>query len=360
MKVLITGVCGFVGSQLAAGLVEHGLGSGSLEVVGLDNLSRPGSHTNIPPLQKLGVRLIHGDVRMTEDLAQLPHVDWVIDAAANPSVAAGIDGQSSSRQLVSNNLVGTLNLLETCRCHRAGFVLLSSSRVYSIHTLKGLPIRERAGAFHLDPDAATRDGVSSRGISETFPTTPPVSLYGASKLASETLALEYGSAFDLPVWINRCGVLAGAGQFGRADQGIFSFWINSYLRHRRLSYIGFNGSGLQTRDCLHPRDLVPLLIAQMTIAAETSRPRTYNFGGGPDNAMSLRQLSEWCADRYGPRPIGTIEEPRVFDVPWVVMDSSLATEYWDWKPLTPLERILDEIAAHGEANEDWLDVSAPL
>ena len=66
------------------------------------------------------------------------------------------------------------------------------------------------------------------GISEDFPTTAPLSLYGASKLASETLILEYGECFDFPVWINRCGVLAGAGQFGKADQGIFSFWIHSF------------------------------------------------------------------------------------------------------------------------------------
>ena len=49
---------------------------------------------------------------------------------------------------------------------------------------------------------------------------------GASKLASEQLILEYGNSFDFPVWINRCGVLAGAGQFGKADQGIFSYWIH--------------------------------------------------------------------------------------------------------------------------------------
>ena len=49
-----------------------------------------------------------------------------------------------------------------------------------------------------------------------------MSLYGATKLASEQLALEYGSTYGFPVWINRCGVLAGAGQFGRADQGIFA------------------------------------------------------------------------------------------------------------------------------------------
>ena len=55
--------------------------------------------------------------------------------------------------------------------------------------------------------------------------------------------------------MNRCGVLAGAGQFGRADQGIFAYWVNSWLRGRPLRYLGFGGQGHQVRDCLHPADL---------------------------------------------------------------------------------------------------------
>jgi hypothetical protein len=64
-------------------------------------------------------------------------------------------------------------------------------------------------------------GFSDAGIAEDFSIDPPVSPYGSTKRASETLALEYGAAFGFPVWINRCGVLADAGQFGTAEQGIF-------------------------------------------------------------------------------------------------------------------------------------------
>ncbi len=60
-------------------------------------------------------------------------------------------------------------------------------------------------------------------------------MYGSTKLASEIVALEYGEAFGFPVWINRCGVLAGAGQFGTPDQGIFSYWINAHLRGGRCA-----------------------------------------------------------------------------------------------------------------------------
>ena len=164
---------------------------------------------------------------------------------------SGVDGLTSSRQVFEHNLVSTLNLLEYCKRHNSGFVLLSTSRVYSIKSLAALPIRQENNAFHLDISRPLPHGVTENGVSEELSTEPPVSLYGASKLASESIALEYGETFDFPVWVNRCGVLAGAGQFGRPDQGIFSFWINSYLHAKPLKYIGFNGNGYQVRDCMH-------------------------------------------------------------------------------------------------------------
>ena len=107
-----------------------------------------------------------------------------------------------------------------------------------------------------------------------------MSLYGATKLASEQLALEYGGAYGFPVWINRCGVLAGAGQFGRPDQGIFTYWINSWLRRRALGYTGFGGQGYQVRDCLHPADLVPLLERQIVSMNNDHRASRTSVAGG--------------------------------------------------------------------------------
>jgi CDP-paratose 2-epimerase len=172
--------------------------------------------------------------------------------------------------------------------------------------------------------------------------------------------LEYGATFDFPVWINRCGVLAGAGQFGRADQGIFAFWINSYLRQQSMSYLGFEGTGFQTRDCLHPRDLVPLVLAQAREHRQSNKPRTVNIGGGAENAMSLAQLSDWCSKRFPEHSIGRDLTPRPFDIPWLVMDSSLALRLWNWRPQTSLEAILEEIALHAEAHPNWLKISAAL
>jgi CDP-paratose 2-epimerase len=356
MKILLSGICGFVGSSVAHGLLDH---DSTLELIGLDNLSRAGGHLNIEPLRKRGVKLIHADLRSPSDLEGIAAVDWIIDAAANPSVLAGIDGTTSSRQLIEHNLYGTVNLLELAKRHRAGLILLSTSRVYSVRSLTDIPVEVKDDRFEPDHSSVLPQGVSFRGIAENFSTTPPLSLYGSSKLASECVALEYGETFEFPVWIDRCGVLAGAGQFGRADQGIFSFWINAYLRRAPLQYIGFDGAGRQTRDCLHPRDLIPALQKQLS-AVETGKPHIMNFGGGTENSMSLAQLSKWCAERFELHQVASDPEPRPFDVPWLVMDSRLAEETWGWRPTMSLEAILEEIALHAEAHPRWLEMSATL
>ena len=356
MRILISGICGFAGNAIARALASH---AGGHKVFGVDNLMRPGSETNRAELRRLGVGLVHGDIRAASDVDSLPACDWLVDAAANPSILAGVDGLSSSRQLVEHNLLGTVNLLEYCKRNRSGFTLLSTSRVYSIAALASLRTRVVDGAFRpVEPGLPA--GVTAAGVAEAFPTSAPVSLYGATKVASEALALEYGEAFSIPVFVNRCGILAGAGQFGRPDQGIFAYWINSHLRRRPLKYIGFGGGGHQVRDCLHPHDLVPLLTAQFGAAKVDAADRIVNAGGGAASAMSLLQLTEWCADRFGPHPVASDPAPRPFDVPWLVLDASKAARIWKWKPATPLLSILEEIAAHAGTHPEWLEMSAPL
>ncbi len=287
MKILLSGACGFVGSHLARYLLESRQG---IAIVGLDNLARPVSETNRVALKRLGVQLFHGDIRMASDLETLPRADWVIDAAAQPSVLAGRDGNTSSRQLLEHNLLGTINLLEYSRASHAGFILLSTSRVYSIPGLIQLPLRAEGDALTLDPEQPWPASVSLDGVAEGFSTKAPISLYGATKLASERLAQEYASAFQLPLWINRCGVLAGAGQFGTAEQGIFSYWLHAHAARRPLKYLGFGGHGFQVRDALHPHDLARLVDFQLRSGAPG---QLLNVSGGQANSMSLAQLTAW-------------------------------------------------------------------
>jgi CDP-paratose 2-epimerase len=381
MKILITGICGFAGSVIARGLLEHLPG---VRITGIDSLIRKGSETNLEPLRALGIDVRVGDIRNEQDLADLPAADWVLDCAANPSVLAGVDGKTSAKELLDHNLGGTIHLLEYCRRHKAGFIILSTSRVYSIPPLANLPVEVHNNAYRpvlsdltpsalphfstLDPRLSTATSISSRpssldsrpalspsGLTEQFSTLPPISLYGSSKKCSELLALEYGMTFDFPVRINRCGVLAGAGQFGKADQGIFSFWTHSWARRRPLKYIGFGGGGHQVRDCLHPRDIVPLLIAQMQDAGRKVDP-ILNVSGGVESAMSLAQLSAWCTTRLGPHQVAADTNPRPFDIPWMVLDSSAVQEAWGWQPQTLMPAILEEIARHAEQQPEWLEL----
>lgn len=354
MKLLITGACGFVGSRLAEALRQQA-SADQMTITGMDNLSRSGSWVNRKKLAALDVDVVHGDLRCTSDLDSLGSFDWIIDAAANPSVLAGVGGGGSSRQLVEHNLGGTINILECCKRWQAGLILLSTSRVYSIPPLAGLPVVAHGDAFCPDTSKSLPQGVSASGISEQFSSSSPVSLYGATKLASEAIALEYGHAFDFPVWVNRCGVMAGAGQFGKADQGIFAFWLHSWREGYPLRYIGFEGTGFQVRDCLHPRDLAALILKQFKATAAANS--IFNVSGGIESAMSLAQLSQWCQNRWGPRDVDGDPTPRKYDLPWVVLDDNAARQTFQWRPTLSTEDILTEIAEFAEQHSDWIELS---
>jgi CDP-paratose 2-epimerase len=186
------------GATIARGLLENVAGR---EIIGLDNLSRAGSQLNVEPLRKCGVTVRHTDLRSTSDLETLPSVDWIIDAAANPSVLAGIDGTTSSRQLIEHNLYGTVNLLEVAKRHHAGFTLLSTSRVYSVKALSNIPVIVADASFTPDLAVPLPKGVSAHGISEDFSTAsryrstgPPSWLPNASPSnTARRLSFRFGS-----------------------------------------------------------------------------------------------------------------------------------------------------------------------
>lgn len=366
MKILISGICGFVGSRLALALrsafecrpPQHApSSSGELKIIGVDNLSRHGSWLNLQPLRAAGIQVVHGDVRSPSDLEACGGVQWVIDAAANPAVLAGTDQTTTSQQLAETNVLGTVNLLEYCKRHQAGMILLSTSRVYSIATLTQLPLQTNGAAFELAASQDLPTGVSPQGVAEHCATASPISLYGSTKLAAEVLALEYHYAFDLPVWINRCGVLAGGSQFGRPDQGIFAYWLHSWRQRQPLRYIGFGGTGHQVRDCLHPRDLADLIARQILTAHNNDFPRIVNVSGGSASACSLVQLSQWCTNRWGAHPVAKDLTPRRYDLPWIVLDHSLATATWGWQPALALNDILEELGEFAETHPDWLNLA---
>lgn len=335
--ILVTGGAGFVGSHLATRLKRDREGA---QVVAFDNLKRRGSELALQRLAAAGVAFVHGDVRQAADLAEVGAFDLMVDCSAEPSVHAGYDG--GAEYLVDTNLGGTARCLEAARRHGADVVFLSTSRVYPIAGLRGLPL-ERVGD-RLDVAAdAVGPGWSHAGIARDFPLDGARSLYGTTKLASELLVHEYGAMYGLRTVVDRCGVLTGPWQMGKVDQGFFVLWAARHLYGGPLAYMGFGGEGLQVRDVLHVADLHALLDRQL---ADLDRHAgcTYNVGGGRDLSLSLRELSARCGARTGSdKEIGGVADTAPADVPWYVTDAGAVRAATGWVPEHGIDAIVEDV-----------------
>jgi CDP-paratose 2-epimerase len=324
--VLVTGGAGFVGSGLALGLKAA---KADTRVIALDNLKRRGSELNLPRLKSGGVEFLHGDIRNPEDLEAIGKVDVILECSAEPSVLAGID--ESPAYVVRTNLEGTINCLDLARRHGAAVVFLSTSRVYPIRAIAGLNYTESDTRFEL-ADNQPFPGVSPAGISEAFPLEGTRSLYGATKLASELILQEYREMYGFPAVINRCGVIAGPWQMGKVDQGVVVLWAARHFFEKPLQYIGFGGTGKQTRDLLHIDDLVRLVLYQLD-HLEALDGETFNVGGGREVSVSLLELTALCQEATGNTvSISPVAETRAADIPLYITDNWKVTDATGWRP----------------------------
>ena len=337
--ILITGGCGFIGSNLALAFRRQGD-----RVIAFDNLSRRGSEVLRERVQQAGVEFVRGDIRNPADFNSVKgDIDLMLECSAEPSVLVGTRGDDAEF-MVQNNLVGSLHCFEFARKRSAPVIFLSTSRVYPYDALNRQEYREEATRF---APAHAGVGFGPAGVGLDFPLAGARSLYGATKLASEIMLQEYSLQYNLPAVINRCGVVAGPWQLGKQDQGVFTHWLVSHLLERPLAYIGFGGKGKQVRDLLHIDDLVDLVLLQSRQIA-SFRGDVFSAGGSTFSNLSLIEATDLCQRLTGHRiPLSAEPGNRPADVIWFVTDNRPTTERLGWRPTRTAETILRDI-------RDWL------
>ncbi len=347
-RILITGGAGFVGSHLALFLRQACPG---LAITAFDNLQRCGSELNVPRLQAAGVEFVRGDLRDAAAVHAWPAFDLLIDCAAEPSVQAGLSGAPAD--VIATNLTGTIHAVDRARERGAAVLFLSTSRVYPIQAVNAVPYREEQTRYAWS-DTQDAAGCSEHGIDESFPLDGPRSLYGATKLAVEVLLTEYAYSYDLPVLIDRCGLLTGPWQMGRVDQGVVALWAARHVFGQPLRYIGFGGQGKQVRDVLHIQDFCQLVERQIARPALWDG-RVYNVGGGPDRTVSLVELTELCAEATGHRiDVGSDPATSPVDVRIFATDARKAEQNFGWTPARSVQETVADVVAWVQKHADVL------
>ncbi len=336
-SLLITGGAGFVGANLAVMFKKK---YPQLEVIALDNLKRRGSEINISRLREENIRFVHGDIRNPEDLVLDTKVELLIECSAEPSVLAGFGDNPD--YIINTNFSGTVNCLELARKHNADIIFLSTSRVYSCEAVNNIETQELESRFEWISGQKI-PGWSTAGIDTGFSTLSAKTLYGATKLCSEIIMQEYLNMYNIKGVINRCGVIAGPGQFGKVDQGVFTFWMLAHYFRRELKYIGFGGKGKQVRDLLHVDDLFELIDLQVS-CLDKINAGIYNVGGGREISLSLLELTKLCRQISGNKiNIGSDQNNRPGDIIIYLTDNQKVNQDLGWSPKKTALDILGDI-----------------
>jgi CDP-paratose 2-epimerase len=311
--ILVTGGAGFIGSNLADRLLREGH-----RVRLYDALSRAGTERNLAWLQSRhgeAVEFVHADVRDADRLtAATADVAAVFHLAAQVAVTTSMVDPREDHDI---NIGGTFTLLEALRARatagdRVPLVFASTNKVYG--DLADLDFA-LDGAAYVPTDAAIR----AHGIGETRSLdfhTP----YGVSKGAADQYVLDYARSFGLATAVIRMSCIYGERQMGTEDQGWVAHFLIRALEGRPITLYG---DGHQVRDILDVPDAVEAYIrAWRRIDAVAGR--AFNLGGGPANAVSLRQLLAHIADLVGHDVDVTYADWRAGDQRYFVADTRAA------------------------------------
>jgi CDP-paratose 2-epimerase len=350
--VLITGSAGLIGSEAAQFFA--GLGC---DVVGVDNDMRRvffGDEASTAWQRrflekKLKHRYRHHDVDIRDGAAveavfkrYAPALKLVVHTAAQPS------HDWAAREPHTDfgvNALGTLNLLEATRKHApdAVFIFTSTNKVYG-DTPNRLPLVELATRWELDPSHTYRDGIrEDMSIDQTLH-----SLFGASKVAADVMAQEYGRYFGLKTGVFRGGCLTGPNHAGTKLHGFLSYLMKCAATGAAYQVFGYKGK--QVRDNIHSADLIAAFYEffQSPRAGEV-----YNIGGARHSHCSMLEAIALAEEITGREmQWGYAEENRTGDHVWWVSDvGKFKSHYPAWSHRYDLRRTLEEIY---EANvERW-------
>ena len=313
-KILITGGCGFVGSNLCIFLNKK-----KYKVSSLDNLSRKGSRYNLNLLKKLNIKNHNINIENYHQISKLPKFDIIIDCCAEAAVEVS---KNNFDKVINTNLIGTINILKKVKNDKSKIIFLSSSRVFPIKKINEI----------FKKKVLNNSLVIKEMFSENSETNGPKTIYGVTKLASEMFIEEFSYAFNIKYIINRCGVISGPLQFGKQDQGFVSLWIWRHLMKKKLSYIGYGGKGNQTRDVLHIYDLCELIFMQIKKIGSINNS-LFTVGGSTKSNISLKKLTKICQEITGNKlRITKVKKTSIYDIPYFITDNSKVIKSYNWKP----------------------------
>lgn len=333
MKVLVTGGCGFLGSNIAASYLDAGA-----EVVVIDALFRKGSESNLGWLRsKASAGRLHF---FQLDVADESGVDAVFQAHAPFDYVCHLGGQvamttslSDPRRDLRTNVVGTFNVLESVRRHCPGALVAYSStnKVYGdLERIK--PVE--------GPTRYTLPGYPE-GLDETL-SLDFASPYGCSKGSADQYVRDWHRNYGLKTVVFRHSSIYGGRQFATFDQGWIGWFCQKALEQRRALAEGreteaftISGTGKQVRDVLHADDLIRLYQAAYENRDKVAG-HVYNIGGGISNSLSLLELFGLLEDLLE-FPAGTHMKytrlpRRQSDQDFFVADVRLAGSELGWTP----------------------------
>jgi CDP-paratose 2-epimerase len=319
--ILVTGGAGFIGCNIANALAERGH-----EVLVYDALSRPGVERNLAWLRERHgeqVQSIVADVRDEDMLGRAAReAQAIFHMAAQVAVTTSM---VDPREDFEINVRGTLHLLDAVRLKGDGtpVIFASTNKVYG--DLADLEFR-----LEGDKYVAADPIVAGAGISEQRPLdfhTP----YGCSKGAADQYVLDYARSFGLNAAVLRMSCIYGVRQMGTEDQG----WVAHFLiRALEGKPITLYGDGCQVRDILDVSNAVEAYLKAWA-HIERIRGRAFNLGGGPANAVSLRELLGHIAGLLGREVEIRFADWRAGDQRYFVADTRAINDALGLSPAVP-------------------------